>query len=143
MYRVVGIALALMPVASEAAPVYLTCQLPYGSGKSEMHEMDITLNEDAGTVTFILPKFNLSYTVPGVFTADKVTFHDNKELGATTDYTIDRTNLALRESILPESAMPAIMAQNPTSADAILKEMDRARLVNNGKCALTHVKRAF
>ncbi|HWI89454.1 MAG TPA: hypothetical protein VNS11_09490, partial [Sphingomicrobium sp.] len=80
MYRVAAIALGLISSAAGAAPVYLKCQLDYdsSSNKSQTHELDLTLNEDTGTVTISFVGTSLADTVRGAFNADKVTFkHDN------------------------------------------------------------------
>lgn len=90
MRFLVAVALILIPSAANAAPVYLKCQLDLGAEAGDRGDlaakspMDVTLNEEAGTVTYYFPDNNRAFTVRGVFRADKVTFNG---------FTIDRTNL--------------------------------------------------
>jgi hypothetical protein len=123
MYRVAAMALALIPVSADAAPVYLKCQLDPGAkgglGAEDLAmeaPMDVTLNEDAGTVTYTLPKIGRAFTVQGVFTADKVSFNG---------FTVNRTNLAF------ERDMSALQAPG------------RPPIIDQGKCAIVQVNRAF
>lgn len=142
MYRITAIALALFlcPAASEAAPIYLKCELPFLKT-----EMNVTLNEDVQTVTLLLPKENLASTVPGVFTADNVRFHDFKMVGSPIDYSIDRTNLDLRLSGTRADAAERIANMTIEGADAatIQKAAAAAQFVEHGTCAIVKVKRAF
>jgi len=142
MYRITAIALALLscPVATEAAPIYLKCELP-----SLKMEMNVTLSEDVQTVTLLLPKENLASTVPGVFTADNVRFHDFKITGSPVDYSIDRTNLDLRISGTRADAAERIAQMTIEGADmaTIQKASAAAQFVEHGSCAIVKVKRAF
>jgi len=98
MKLVVALALVCIPCSAYAAPVYLKCQLDPGAkggagGQdfATQAPMDVTLNEDAGTVTYAFPGMGRAYTVRGVFTADRVEFNG---------FTVDRTNLAFQRATL-------------------------------------------
>lgn len=98
MKHVAALALVCIPCSAYAAPVYLKCQLDQGSkggaGGQDFATkapMDVTLNEDAGTVTYVFPEMGRAYTVRGVFTADKVEFNG---------FAVDRTNLAFQRDTL-------------------------------------------
>lgn len=123
MKLMVAMAALLFPCAAHAAPVYLKCQLDPGAQGGAGGEdllikspMDVTLNEDAGTVTYVLPEIGRAYTVRGVFTADKVEFNG---------FTINRTNLAFQRDM------------------SELQAPGRPPIVDHGRCVLTEVKRAF
>lgn len=81
MKYVVALALAVWPCSAFAAPVYLKCQLdPNAKGvraddQAAKAPMDVTLNEDEGTVTYKFTASGRSYTVRGAFTVDKVEFN--------------------------------------------------------------------
>lgn len=116
-------ALALVPCSAYAAPVYLKCQLDPGAQGGAGGEdllvkapMEVTLNEDAGMVTYTLPTIGRAFTVPGAFTADKVSFRS---------FTIDRTNLAFQRDM------------------SHLQAPGRAPIIDRGRCTLVEVKRAF
>ena len=116
-------ALALIPHSAHATPVYLKCQLDPGAtggaGGQDLAAqapMDVTLNEEAGTVTYTFPQIGRAYTVRGVFTVDRVTFNG---------FTIDRTNLAFTRDISASQAP------------------GRAPVVDRGRCTLAQVERAF
>jgi len=122
MYRIAAIVLALFSSAAEAGPVYLKCQLDKGArgggGARDLAmeaPMDVTLNEEAGTVTYTLPQIGRAFTVTGVFTADKVTFNG---------FTVDRTNLAFLRD------MSDLQVEGPP-------------IIDHGKCTLVKVNRAF
>ena len=94
----VALALALVPCSAYAAPVYLKCQLDPGATGGTGGEdhatkapIDVTLNEEAGTVTYSFPTMGRAYTVRGVFTASQVQFNG---------FSIDRTNFAFQRSTL-------------------------------------------
>ncbi|WP_136163530.1 hypothetical protein [Sphingomonas flavalba] len=96
MKHAAALVLALVPCPALAAPVYLKCQLAPGTkggaGGQDLAAsapMDITLNEDAGTVTYAFPTAARAYTVRGIFTAEQVTFNG---------FSVDRTNLAFQRS---------------------------------------------
>ena len=114
MKFIIAIAIAVIPCAANAAPVYLQCQLTQDVGQKA--PWDVTLNEEAGTVTYTFPELGRAYTVPGVFTAGKVTFRS---------FTINRTNFAFLRDL------------------SSLQAPDRAALIDHGRCALAEVKRAF
>lgn len=114
---------ALAPFTAHAAPVYLRCQLDPGAqggmGGEDLlvkEPMDVTLNEDAGMVTYTLPSIGRAFTVPAVFTADKVSFRG---------FTIDRVNLAFLRDM------------------SHLQAPGRAPIIDKGSCTLVEVKRAF
>lgn len=116
-------ALALMPCSASAAPVYLKCQLdqggPGGAGGDDQAAkapMDITLNEEAGTVTYVFSQIGQAFTVRGVFTVDKVTFRG---------FTVDRTNLQFQRDL------------------SDLQAPGRTPIIDRGRCTLAEVKRAF
>jgi len=109
--------------AVEAAPVYLKCQLDPGAqggaGGRDMATqapMDVTLNEEAGTVTYSFPQIGRAFTVRGVFTADKVSFNG---------FTVDRTNFAFQRDM------------------SDLQASGRVPIIDHGRCTLVEVKRAF
>jgi hypothetical protein len=123
MRFMIAIAIAVIPCVANAAPVYLKCQLAPGAkggfgGEDEATKapMDVTLNEEAGTVTYLFPAIDRAFTVKGVFTVDKVSF---------SGFTIDRTNLAFQRDM------------------GHLQAPGRAPIIDHGKCALADVKRAF
>jgi hypothetical protein len=123
MFRLGAMLLLLVPAAAEAAPVYLKCQLDQGAqggaGARDLATqapMDVTLNEDAGSVTYSFPQIGRAFTVPGVFTADKVTFNG---------FSVDRTNLALQRDMTD------------------LQAPGRTPIVDRGKCTIVHMNRVF
>ena len=123
MRVIIAIAVAFTPSLANAAPVYLRCQLDPGAkggvgGQDLAMEapMDVTLNEDAGTVTYVLPKIGRAFTVPGVFTAEKVSFNG---------FTVDRTNFAFQRDM------------------SELQAPGRAPIIDHGRCELAEAKRAF
>jgi hypothetical protein len=90
MKYVAALVFAFASCSAHAAPIYLRCQLDpsaKGAGGAEdlvaKAPMEVTLNEEAGTVTYTFPEVGRAYTVHGVFTADKVEFNG---------FAIDRTN---------------------------------------------------
>ena len=98
MKYLAALALAAFPCSAYAAPVYLRCQLdPSATGGAGGEDfatkapMDVTLNEDAGTVTYTFPEMGRAYTVRGVFTVDKVEFNG---------FTVDRTNFMFQRNTL-------------------------------------------
>lgn len=98
MKYVVALALALFPCSAYASPVYLKCQLdPGAKGDAGGQDyaakapMDVTLNEDAETVTYTFPAMGRAFTAHGVFTAENVTFNG---------FTVNRTNLAFQRANL-------------------------------------------
>lgn len=98
MKLVIALALAFFPCSAYAAPVYLKCQLDPGAkggaGGQDFATkapMDVTLNEDAGTVTYAFPEMGRAYTARGIFTANKVEFNG---------FSVDRTNLAFQRVTL-------------------------------------------
>jgi len=111
---IIAIAMAAVPSAANAAPIYLKCQLEQDVGKQA--PWDVTLNEEAGTVTYSFPELGRAYTVPGVFTVDKVTFRG---------FAIDRTNFAFQRDL------------------SSLQAPGRAPIIDYGRCALAEVRRAF
>jgi hypothetical protein len=123
MFRVAVVAVSLFSSAAEAAPVYLKCQLDPGAlggaGGRDMATqapMDVTLNEDAGTVTYSFPQIGRAFTVPGVFTADKVSFNG---------FTVNRTNFAFQRDMSDVQA-PGMRP-----------------IIDSGRCKLADIKRAF
>ena len=116
MKAIVAITMALFPCAANAAPVYLKCQLDPGVGVATKTLMDVTLNEEAGTVTYSFSDIGRAFTVKGVFIVDKVSFNG---------FTVDRTNFAFQRD------MSALQAPG------------RAPIIDHGRCALAEVKRAF
>jgi hypothetical protein len=119
----VAAVLAFIPYAANAAPVYLQCQLdPGATGGAGAQDlamqapMDVTLNEDAGTVTYTLPKIGRAFTVRGVFTANKVSFNG---------FTVDRTNFVFQRDM------------------SELQAPGRPPIIDRGRCSLVNVKRAF
>lgn len=98
MKIVVALALAFVPCSAYAAPVYLKCQLDPGArggaggvDHATSAPIDVTLNEEAGTVTYSFPTMGRSYTVRGIFTADRVEFNG---------FMVDRTNFAFQRVTL-------------------------------------------
>ncbi|MBK9009419.1 hypothetical protein [Novosphingobium sp.] len=67
-------------------------------------------------MTYTFPTIGRAFTVPGVFTADKVTFRG---------FTIDRTNLAFQRDM------------------SHLQAPGRAPIIDRGRCTFAEVKRAF
>lgn len=123
MRIIIAIAVAFTPSLANAAPVYLKCQLDQGAkggagGRDLAMEapMDVSLNEDAGTVTYTLPKIGRAFTVRGVFTADKVSFNG---------FTVDRTNFAFQRDM------------------SELQAPGREPIIDHGQCALAEVRRSF
>lgn len=123
MPRIAAIMLFLLPAAAEATPVYLKCRLNAtaqgGAGPGDLliqAPMDVTLNEDASTVTYSFPQIGRAFTVPGMFTADKVAFNG---------FTVDRTNLAFQRDM------------------SGLRAPGRTPLIDRGECTLVHASRAF
>ena len=123
MKFVVALMLALIPSSAYAAPVYLKCQLePGGAGgaggedQAAKAPMDVTLNEESGTVTYLFPETREAFTVRGTFTVDKVTFRG---------FTIDRTNLQFQRDL------------------SDLQAPGRPPIIDRGRCWLVDVKRAF
>ena len=114
MKFVAAIVLAFVPCSAYAAPVYLKCQLDQDVGKSPA--WDVTLNEDAGTVTYLFPDSGRAYTVRGVFTAEKVTFNG---------FTVDRTNFGFERDM------------------SGLQVSGRPPMIDRGKCTIAVAKRAF
>lgn len=114
MRFVIAIAIALFPRAANAAPVYLKCQLDQDIGTKPA--WDVTLNEETGKVTYSFPELGRAFTVPGVFTADRVTFNG---------FTVNRTNFAFQRDL------------------GALQAPGRAPIIDHGRCALAEVKRAF
>ena len=113
MKFVLAIILASVPCSAYAAPIYLKCQLDQDVGKAPW---DVTLNEEAGMVTYLFPDSGRAYTVRGVFTAEKVTFNG---------FTVDRTNFGFQRDL------------------SGLQASGRPPLIDRGRCTLATAKRAF
>lgn len=79
--------LLLAPQAAFADPVYLTC-VYQENGAPE--RLDITANEQAGTVSLSVPRNGYSAVVRAAFSRDRVSFSE----GPVLSYVINRTNLA-------------------------------------------------
>ncbi|NIJ34951.1 hypothetical protein [Sphingomonas oligoaromativorans] len=123
MKHVIALALIIIPCAAQAAPIYLKCQLNPGAtgggGGDDLISkapMDVTLNEEAGTVTYLFPGVGRAYTVRAAFTSDKVTFNG---------FTVNRTNFVFQRD------MSALQAPG------------RPAIIDEGRCWLAEVKRAF
>ena len=116
MKFIFAVAIAIAPCAANAAPVYLKCHLNPGPGVVAKTFVEVTLNEEAMKVTYVFPEIARSFTVPGVFTADKVSFKG---------FSIDRTNFAFTRDL------------------SHLQAPGRAPIIDYGLCALADVKRAF
>lgn len=116
MKFIIAVAAAVLSSAASATPVYLKCELDPGPGVVTKTAVEVTLNEEAGTVTYRFPAIERSFTVSGVFTADKVRFNS---------FTIDRTNFAFMRDL------------------GDIQAPGRVPIIDRGRCALAEVKRAF
>ena|SRR5947209_8093590 len=123
MYRVAAIALLLFSSAAGAAPVYLHCQFDPALDDSHRAPMDVTLNENESTVTWTFPGIGRTFSGPAAFKAQSVSFNG---------FTIDRTNLALRDSKMN-------VPDGPIAADTQFSFSE----VTVGTCTVVQVKRAF
>lgn len=85
-----GICITL-PNLALAKPVYLSCEIPVDD---KIAAFEVTADEEAGTVSYLVVSSGFTKTMPGAFQADKVVFGDK---GGS--FTIDRTNLAFTRTI--------------------------------------------
>jgi len=93
-YMVCLLATAGFAPCALAAPTYLTCMMPAGTGQP-MARWDVTLDEAAGTARYAIPSMNVIQKYPAVFTADKVLF-GSFEI-SRVDLTLTRTLQILDE----------------------------------------------
>lgn len=114
MKLIAAMVILIFPCAASAAPVYLKCQLDQDVGKKPA--WDVTLNEEAGIVTYAFPELGRIFTVRGAFTADRVVFNG---------FTVDRTNLAFQRDL------------------SGLQAPGRVPIIDKGRCAIAEIKRAF
>jgi hypothetical protein len=94
--------LGVVAIASEAsaAPVYLDCPIASPSGRNAVH-LDLTLNEDAGTVGVLYRETGKSVQgLTATFTPDDVSWArpDADGLGRT-EWHVSRTSLAISETM--------------------------------------------
>ena len=90
MLRLSAILLAISSVSAEAAPVYLHCELD-ATTQGDRAPMDVTLNEETGTVQYAFPNIGYAGSAHAIFAVDSVSFNG---------FTIDRTNLQYTRSTL-------------------------------------------
>src|SRR3546814_5670969 len=98
MFRIASIAVAFMATAAHAEPVYLHCQFDPALDENHRAPMNVTLNENESTVTWTFANNERVYSSKAAFLADSVAFGSSR-IGNDTigGFTIDRTNLTLRE----------------------------------------------
>lgn len=133
MFRLAAIAFALISTTAEAAPVYLHCQFDPALDEKHRAPMDVTFNESESTVTWKFANNEQVFSGKAAFLADSVAF-GSSTIGKETigGFTIDRTNLALRERKMNIPNTP-ITAQTEFTY----------RFDPVGTCAIIQLKRAF
>ena len=133
MFRIASIAVAFMASTAHAEPVYLHCQFDPALDESHRAPMNVTLNENESTVTWTFVNNERVFSSKAAFLADSVAFGSSK-IGNDTigGFTIDRTNLALRERKMNAPSAP-ITAQTEFTY----------RFVSIGTCTVVQLKRAF
>lgn len=85
--RLVVLISALGAAPASAAPVYLTCDFPNDGGS---FIVNVTADEQAGTVSLFMPSTNNRQQLTGTFTADRLIFSDRY-----MRYTINRVDLSI------------------------------------------------
>ena len=133
MFRLAAIAFALISTTAEAAPVYLHCQFDPALDENRRAPMDVTLNESESTVTWTFANNEHVFSSKAAFLADSVAFGSSK-IGRETmgGFTIDRTNLTLRERKMNIPNTP-VTAQTEFTY----------RFEPVGTCTIVQLKRAF
>ena len=71
-----------------ASPVFLRCSLS-NENNGAAFEVEVQMNEEAGTVSYAFPEVGRAYTVAAVFTTAEVSFNN---------FTVSRTSLAFKRS---------------------------------------------
>jgi hypothetical protein len=128
MLRLAAMAFALVSTTAAAAPVYLRCQFDPALDESRRPPMDVTLNESESTVSWAFANIDRVMSGKATFSAESVLFN-RSDIGG---FTIDRTNLMLRERKMNIPTQP-ITAQTDFTY----------RSVAVGTCEVVNVKTAF
>jgi len=138
-YAVAVLLLSTIPNAAYAAPVDLKCYLETESGRQDWA---ITLNEETGTVTYSHPM--RTATVKAIFTAEEV-------IWSYGDLKINRVNLSFVRDLGLMGPRTLAHQLGGARGQAYLDEAkrklqadpDRARFIDQGKCEVVQVQRAF
>lgn len=133
MFRLAAIAFVLVSTTAEAAPVYLRCQFDPALDENHRPPMELTLNESEGTATWTFANDEHVFSSKAAFLAESVAFGSSRVGNDTIGgFTIDRTNLTLRERKMIIPTAP-ITAQTQFTYHFVLV----------GTCTLVQVKRTF
>ena len=124
---------AFTPVVANAEPVHLKCQFDPALNENSRAPMNITLNENEGTVTWAFDNMQRVFSGRAAFLADSVAFGSstirNETIGG---FSIDRTNLAISERKMNVPTGP-ITAQTEFTY----------RFERVGMCEIVQLNRAF
>ena len=137
MKFIIAALVAFTPVVANAEPVHLRCQFDPALDENRRAPMNVTLNENEGTVTWTFDNVERVFSGKAAFLADSVAFGSSTICGVKCDtiggFTIDRTNLSLHERKMNVPPPSSIMAQTEFTY----------RFVPIGTCAIVQLKRAF
>ncbi len=109
-----AIAVCTASTAAHAKPVFLKC---LWDGRKDI-SMDVQLNEERGAASYAFPHTGRSFTVPAIFTADKVSFET---------FAINRKDLTFS-------------SKNDTAFD---RHVFKSPPYSYGKCTIDETERAF
>ncbi len=82
----------LAPLPALAAPTYLSCSI---SADGQTSQVDMTIDEGAGQVSFLIVSTGYARQVPGVFRPSEVVFSDGG-----VRYVVSRTDLSIVRTVI-------------------------------------------
>lgn len=83
--------LIALPTAALAQPTYLSCEFP---GRGSPFIVNVTADEQAGTVSLYMPSTDNRQQMTGTFTSDRVLFADR-----VMTYALSRVDLTLIRTV--------------------------------------------
>ncbi len=101
-------------VAVDAAPDYLSCDLPARDGVAPVH-FDFTLDEQNSTVSFNVKAANATNEEKAFFGPETITWSNNMAYGSKLSRTIGRTDL----SFVQETTIAGIQSRQVGSCSLV------------------------
>jgi hypothetical protein len=107
-------------VSGASELVYLSCELPAHDGIPATH-FDFTLDEQNGTVSYVVKEANATNKEKAVFGPNAITWTNQLSLGSTVTRTISRTDLSFTQ----KTEIPGVVNRQEAGMCELVKPSQR------------------